>query len=67
MLTTRDPGRQSMPPLLIHGETVERLDNIKFLGTHVTYYLTWPGEEGSTETFFLQEAETDLTVLSTAC
>ncbi|KAI3351910.1 hypothetical protein L3Q82_020740 [Scortum barcoo] len=32
---------QSTAPLLIHGEAVERVNNIKFLGIHITSDLTW--------------------------
>lgn len=54
-----------MEPL--HGEDVERVDNIKFLGIHFPSDLTWstqialPVEEGPTQTFLSQEAQKDWT------
>ncbi|KAI3376472.1 hypothetical protein L3Q82_016933, partial [Scortum barcoo] len=36
-----DYRRTEHAPLLIHGEAVERVNNIKFLGIHITSDLTW--------------------------
>ncbi|KAI3370481.1 hypothetical protein L3Q82_025244, partial [Scortum barcoo] len=38
---TGGPGGPEHAPLLIHGEAVERVNNIKFLGIHITSDLTW--------------------------
>ncbi|KAI3374501.1 hypothetical protein L3Q82_006316 [Scortum barcoo] len=37
----RRSRRTEHAPLLIHGEAVERVNNIKFLGIHITSDLTW--------------------------
>ncbi|KAI3351101.1 hypothetical protein L3Q82_005670 [Scortum barcoo] len=37
----RRSRRTEHTPLLIHGEAVERVNNIKFLGIHITSDLTW--------------------------
>ncbi|KAI3356770.1 hypothetical protein L3Q82_003451 [Scortum barcoo] len=37
----RSRRSRSTLPLLIHGEAVERVNNIKFLGIHITSDLTW--------------------------
>ncbi|KAI3355887.1 hypothetical protein L3Q82_004437 [Scortum barcoo] len=37
----RKSRRTEHAPLLIHGEAVERVNNIKFLGIHITSDLTW--------------------------
>ena len=50
-------------PLLIYGEEVERVNNTKFLGIHISSDLTWSlntshvVKKGPTKTFFPQETE----------
>ncbi|KAI3366867.1 hypothetical protein L3Q82_009518 [Scortum barcoo] len=66
----RRSRRTEHAPLLIHGEAVERVNNIKFLGIHITSDLTWSMntahlvKKGSTKTLLPQEAETCWTLPS---
>ncbi|KAI3363758.1 hypothetical protein L3Q82_001370 [Scortum barcoo] len=62
--------RTEHAPLLIHGEAVERVNNIKFLGIHITFDLTWSMntahlvKKAQQRLFFLRKAETCWTLPS---
>ncbi|KAI3353126.1 hypothetical protein L3Q82_019253, partial [Scortum barcoo] len=66
----RRSRRTEHAPLLIHGEAVERVNNIKFLGIHITSDLTWSMntahlvKKAQQKTLLPQEAETCWTLPS---
>ncbi|KAI3370600.1 hypothetical protein L3Q82_007169 [Scortum barcoo] len=66
----RRSRRTEHAPLLIHGEAVERVNNIKFLGIHITSDLTWSMntahlvKKAQQRLFFLRKAETCWTLPS---
>ncbi|KAI3368718.1 hypothetical protein L3Q82_025413 [Scortum barcoo] len=66
----RRSRRTEHAPLLIHGEAVERVNNIKFLGIHITSDLTWSmntahlAKKAQQRLFFLRKLETCWTLPS---